>query len=145
MTPNYPKGSKNRDRSFVRFFRSVVRIRGSLKRFRLASIVGLYLARAVNTINRIFSILSLFTLVLLVAESFADDNDRPNIVFILADDLGFGDLACYGHPYSKTPYIDSLAKAGTRFTRYYATGVTCQPSRVIPFSSNHKCRPYQEI
>ena len=90
-----------------------------------------------NTINRIFSILSLFTLVLLVAESFADDKDRPNIVFILADDLGFGDLACYGHPYSKTPYIDSLAKEGTRFTRYYATGVTCQPSRVGFMTSRH--------
>jgi hypothetical protein len=42
----------------------------------------------------------------------------PNIVFILADDLGFGDLACYGHPYAKTPHIDNLAKSGTRFTRY---------------------------
>ena len=73
----------------------------------------------------------------MVAESFADDKDRPNIVFILADDLGFGDLACYGHPYSKTPYIDSLAKEGTRFTRYYATGVTCQPSRVGFMTSRH--------
>ena len=51
--------------------------------------------------------------------------ERPNIVFILADDLGYGDLGCYGHPYSKTPNINSLAKSGTRFTRFYATGVTC--------------------
>jgi arylsulfatase A-like enzyme/lysophospholipase L1-like esterase len=62
---------------------------------------------------------------------------KPNIVFILADDLGFGDLACYGHPYSKTPHIDGLAKSGTRFTRYYATGVTCQPSRVGFMTSRH--------
>jgi len=96
-----------------------------------------------------FSILSLFSLVLLVTESFADapadaskgygeaQRGRPNIVFILADDLGYGDLACYGHPYAKTPYIDSLAKEGTRFTRYYATGVTCQPSRVGFMTSRH--------
>jgi N-acetylgalactosamine-6-sulfatase len=61
----------------------------------------------------------------------------PNIVFILADDLGYGDLACYGHPYAKTPHIDGLAKDGTRFTRYYATGVTCQPSRVGFMTSRH--------
>ncbi|MDG2168174.1 MAG: sulfatase-like hydrolase/transferase, partial [Opitutales bacterium] len=105
--------------------------------FRLASTVALFLAGVSNTMKRTFSILSLFSLLLLVAESFADDKDRPNIVFILADDLGYGDLACYGHPYAKTPYIDSLAKEGTRFTRYYATGVTCQPSRVGFMTSRH--------
>ena len=84
-----------------------------------------------------FSILILFSLVLLVTESFAGTQEKPNIVFILADDLGYGDLACYGHPYAKTPNIDSLAKAGTRFTRYYATGVTCQPSRVGFMTSRH--------
>ena len=84
-----------------------------------------------------FSILILFSLVLLVTESFAGTQEKPNIVFILADYLGYGDLACYGHPYAKTPNIDSLAKAGTRFTRYYATGVTCQPSRVGFMTSRH--------
>ena len=65
------------------------------------------------------------------------EGSKPNVVFILADDLGFGDLACYGHPYAKTPHIDSLAKEGKRFTRYYATGVTCQPSRVGFMTSRH--------
>src|SRR6476620_11598602 len=55
--------------------------------------------------------------------------DKPNIVFILADDFGFGDLACYGHPYAKTPNIDRLASEGTRFTQAYSTGVTCCPAR----------------
>ena len=50
---------------------------------------------------------------------------RPNIVFIYADDLGFGDLACYGHPYAKTPALDKLASEGTRFTQAYAGGQTC--------------------
>ena len=84
-----------------------------------------------------FSILSLFSLILLVSASFADAQEKPNIVFILADDLGYGDLGCYGHPYAKTPSIDRLAKSGTRFTRFYATGVTCQPSRVGFMTSRH--------
>ena len=53
----------------------------------------------------------------------------PNIVFMFADDLGYGDLGCYGHPYARTPAIDQLAKEGTRFTQFYVTGVTCNPSR----------------
>jgi len=53
----------------------------------------------------------------------------PNIVFILADDLGYADLGCYGHPYARTPAIDRLAEEGTRFTQFYVTGVTCCPSR----------------
>ena len=53
----------------------------------------------------------------------------PNIVFMFADDLGYGDLDCYGHPYAKTPALDQLAKEGTRFTQFYVTGVTCNPSR----------------
>ncbi len=56
-------------------------------------------------------------------------DQRPNIIFILADDLGWGDLACYGHPYAKTPNLDRLAAEGTRFTRFHATGVTCCPAR----------------
>ncbi|MCJ8330779.1 MAG: sulfatase-like hydrolase/transferase, partial [Lentisphaeria bacterium] len=45
----------------------------------------------------------------------ANSTDRPNIVFFLADDLGYGDLSCYGHPYAKTPALDQLAKQGTRY------------------------------
>jgi len=53
----------------------------------------------------------------------------PNIVFLFADDLGYGDLRCYVHPYAKTPALDQLAREGTRFTQFYVTGVTCNPSR----------------
>jgi arylsulfatase A-like enzyme len=55
--------------------------------------------------------------------------NRPNIIFILADDFGWGDLGCYGHPYARTPNIDKLAAEGTKFMQFYATGVTCCPSR----------------
>jgi N-acetylgalactosamine-6-sulfatase len=63
-----------------------------------------------------------------LCETFSAET-KPNIVFILADDFGFGDLGCYGHPYAKTPNIDALASAGTRFTQAYSTGVTCCPAR----------------
>ena len=46
-------------------------------------------------------------------------NEKPNIVFILADDLGYADLGCYGHPYARTPTLDRLARDGTRFTQAY--------------------------
>ena len=55
--------------------------------------------------------------------------NKPNIIFILAEDSGFADFGCYGHPYSRTPNIDKLAADGTRFTQFYATGVSCCPRR----------------
>ncbi len=75
--------------------------------------------------------LALF-LLLQAGNSLAADktgSQPPNIVFLLADDLGGGDLHCYGHPYSRTPTIDSLARDGTRFVQFYATGSTCCPTR----------------
>jgi arylsulfatase A len=55
--------------------------------------------------------------------------DRPNIVVVLADDLGYGDLACYGHPVIKTPHLDRLAVEGMRLTNCYAAAANCSPSR----------------
>ncbi len=54
---------------------------------------------------------------------------KPNIVYILADDLGYGDLSCYGQKKFKTPHIDQLAKDGMLFTRHYAGCAVCAPSR----------------
>ncbi len=54
---------------------------------------------------------------------------KPNIVFFLADDMGYADLGCYGAPDAKTPNIDQLAKDGVRFTNIYAMGPECTPSR----------------
>ena len=51
--------------------------------------------------------------------------DKPNIVLILADDLGYGDLGCYGQQPSKTPNIDRLAAEGVRFTQFYAGSTVC--------------------
>ena len=49
----------------------------------------------------------------------------PNVVVILADDLGYGDLACYGHPSIRTPNLDRMAAEGMRFTDFYASAVVC--------------------
>jgi hypothetical protein len=51
-------------------------------------------------------------------------DSRPNFLSIFADDLGYGDLGCYGHPYARTPHLDKLASEGTRFTHAYVTGAT---------------------
>src|SRR5262245_25394926 len=54
---------------------------------------------------------------------------RPNVLFILADDLGYGDLSCYGRPDYKTPTLDALAGQGVRFTSAYAAAPVCTPTR----------------
>ena len=54
---------------------------------------------------------------------------KPNIVFILADDLGYTDLSCYGATGLKTPNLDKMAKEGIRFTDFYAGSTVCAPSR----------------
>ena len=58
-----------------------------------------------------------------------DAPERPNILFMMSDDLGYGDIACYGHPVVKTPHIDRLASQGLRLTSYYAASPICSPSR----------------
>jgi arylsulfatase A len=64
----------------------------------------------------------------------------PNIVFILADDLGYGDLTCYGASDIHTPNIDRLAKEGIRFTDYYAAANTCSPSRAALMTGRYPPR-----
>ncbi|MCA9103652.1 MAG: arylsulfatase [Planctomycetales bacterium] len=62
---------------------------------------------------------------------------RPNIIFIMADDLGFGDLGCYGQQRIHTPRIDELARQGTKFTQAYAGGCVCTPSRSCLMTGTH--------
>src|SRR5438034_11048730 len=61
----------------------------------------------------------------------------PNIIFILADDLGYGDLGCYGQTRIKTPNIDRLAAEGMRFTQCYAGSTVCAPSRCCLMTGVH--------
>ena len=62
---------------------------------------------------------------------------RPNIVFILADDLGYGDLGCYGQQLIKTPQLDRMAAEGIRFTDFYAGNTVCAPSRSVLMTGQH--------
>ena len=63
---------------------------------------------------------------------------RPNIVFIMADDLGFGDLGCYGQQVMKTPRLDQMAAKGIRFTDCYAGAHMCAPSRATLLTGKHE-------
>jgi arylsulfatase A-like enzyme len=59
----------------------------------------------------------------------AASRTRPNVILINCDDLGWGDLSCYGHPLHSTPHLDRLAEDGTRFTEFYSASPLCSPSR----------------
>ncbi|HEG44298.1 MAG TPA: twin-arginine translocation signal domain-containing protein, partial [Phycisphaerales bacterium] len=64
-------------------------------------------------------------------------NRKPNIIYILADDLGYGDLSCYGQTKFKTPNIDALAAGGIRFTQHYSGNTVCAPSRCSLMTGLH--------
>ncbi len=79
----------------------------------------------------------LILLLILTAESFAQ---KPNVILIYADDLGYGDLSCYGAKAIKTPNIDKLAKQGMKFSRAYSTSATCTPSRYSMLTGRYAFR-----
>ncbi|HEX5472929.1 MAG TPA: arylsulfatase, partial [Lacipirellulaceae bacterium] len=66
-----------------------------------------------------------------MAAPAAGSSHKPNIIFIMADDLGYGDLGCYGQKQIKTPTLDRMAAEGTRFTQAYAGAPVCAPSRCV--------------
>lgn len=68
-------------------------------------------------------------LALVTGPARAGEAKRPNVVIVLADDLGWGDLGCYGNPVIQTPHLDAFAKQGMRFTQCYSAGSVCSPSR----------------
>ncbi|MEA4887813.1 MAG: sulfatase-like hydrolase/transferase, partial [Bacteroides graminisolvens] len=84
-----------------------------------------------NTNTLLYGLCSFTFVNLPLCKSGAQQNsaERPNIIFILADDMGYGDLSCYGNKDIKTPHIDKLAQTGTRFTQCYAGSAISSPSR----------------
>jgi uncharacterized sulfatase len=70
----------------------------------------------------------------------ADVKDSPNVIVILADDLGYGDLGCYGHPDFKTPNLDRMAREGARLTDFYAPNPFCAPTRASLMTGRYPFR-----
>ncbi len=67
---------------------------------------------------------------------------KPNIIYILADDLGYGDLGCYGQDLIETPNMDKLAAEGMRFTQHYSGSAVCAPSRCVLLTGKHTGHAY---
>lgn len=91
----------------------------------------------------LFALLLLSTLTHAAPEAGQDVNAnpaKPNIVFIFADDWGWGDLGCHGHPYVKTPNLDRLAKEGTDFMRFTVASGVCSPSRAAVMTGHFPAR-----
>ena len=67
-------------------------------------------------------------------------DDRPNMIFVMSDDQGWGDVAYNGHPFLKTPHLDSMAESGLRFDRFYAGASVCSPTRASCLTGRNNWR-----
>ncbi len=79
-------------------------------------------------------------LLLLILSCALHAAEKPNIVIIYADDLGYGDLGCYGHPTIRTPNLDRMAAEGMRFTQFYSAAEVCTPSRAALLTGRYPIR-----
>lgn len=84
--------------------------------------------------------IAIFSALFLTYHCSFSQEKKPNIIFILADDLGYIDLGCYGNPFNETPNLDALAKSGIRFTQAYAASTVCSPSRASIMIGKHPAR-----
>ncbi len=76
------------------------------------------------------------------AMASSEAKSKPNIIFILADDLGYNELGCYGQEKIKTPNLDQMAEEGMRFTQYYCGQAVCAPSRCVLMTGKHTGHSY---
>ena len=70
-------------------------------------------------------------------DSDLSSGSRPNIIFIMADDMGYAEAGCYGQSYIKTPNIDQMAVSGMKFTQFYSGSPVCAPSRCVLMTGKH--------
>lgn len=90
--------------------------------------------------NRLSFSLFLIALTFSIENSFLVAAERPNIILVMADDQGWGDMAYNGHPVIKTPNFDAAAAAGLRFDRFYAAAPVCSPTRASVMTGRHPNR-----
>ncbi|WP_018968994.1 arylsulfatase [Rubritalea marina] len=86
------------------------------------------------------SLLALFSSLFLT--TLSAEEAKPNIIYVLADDLGYGDLGCYGQEVIQTPHIDQMAAEGMRFTQHYSGSTVCAPSRSTLLEGKHTGNTY---
>ncbi len=89
-----------------------------------------------------FTLLVMLLQVSCVDSRTGENIKKPNIIYILADDLGYAELGCYGQQYIETPNIDALASNGIRFTDHYAGAPVCAPSRCVLLTGQHSGHAY---
>src|SRR5574343_238729 len=91
----------------------------------------------------LFSLISSLVLQWPVAMLQAQSSRKaPNIIYIYADDMGYGELGCYGQVHIKTPHLDQLAKEGMRFTQHYTSAPVCAPARCMLLTGKHGGHSY---
>ncbi len=95
-----------------------------------------HLFDSVATIT-ILAVAAFITQAVSVQQVNADESTRPNIIFIMADDLGYGELGCFGQKLIKTPHLDQMAQEGMRFSQFYAGATVCAPSRSVLMTGKH--------
>jgi len=98
-----------------------------------------------HTRRNFLKVVGLGTIGWTISESIVDantseNNKKPNIIFILADDLGWAELGCYGNTFNETPNLDRLAKQGMRFTDAYAAAPVCSPYRAALMTGQYPAR-----
>src|SRR3954465_3536284 len=90
--------------------------------------------------GRPFLHITFLSVLAMAADSTHADDRRPNVVLIVADDLGWADLGCYGSKFHRTPNLDKLAAGGKRFTQAYSACPVCSPTRAALMTGKHPAR-----
>jgi arylsulfatase A-like enzyme len=93
-----------------------------------------------SMVNRLLAAFAALLLIPVAALRAADPPPRPNVIVILADDLGWTDLACYGSDLHETPHLDRLAKDGMKFTQAYSACTVCSPTRAALLTGKYPAR-----